>query len=647
MSYGLAEYAGGLYGGPRVEAPSEDTHPRLAIEVAFTTGALDPPAWVDVTGDVRYWESMRGRGRELERFQPGRATIVFANRSRQYDAAYDAGPWFGNLKPMRRLRIRETFSGVTYPVFDGFVDRWVLDYPNSGKDAVATVIATDGFKIHARTDLGRSVYTSVVQEDGPVLWWRLDENQTVADETLTALDSGGATADNGTFVGFPKLGAEGLIVHDPGTGMQTSDSVINPGTPNQGVERGGFGTIFDNDPWTIELWCRPEVEAADATGDYLVAARVGAGMGTGMVLAYDNTGGGRFGFAIVNSVSTTFDVVSATGLPPWQRYHVVVTHGTDRVLRMYVNGTKTTGDTTTGTLSNHNELLVAHNDDIVDPGERNWRGTMAEVAIYTTALTDDQVAAHYAAGSAPWQNDLPGARAGRVLDEAEWPADLREIDTGDVTLQSAELGTSALEHLQKVAETEFGLLFMSRTGDVRLVARDAVFARTPDPVVFGDDTGEVGYRAITFDDGDTVIRNRATISRLNGVARTDEDTASVEEFGRFDYTLDGLLHTSDAYSADYAEFIVDEYKDPRRRVTSLVVGPPIVGDEDVVVPAQLGRELGEAITVRSRPLGGGDPFEQVCVIEGIRHRGTPTAGDGTADSIETTFALSPEYSGSF
>jgi hypothetical protein len=291
-------------------------------------------------------------------------------------------------------------------------------------------------------------------------------------------------------------------------------------------------------------------------------------------------------------------------------------------------------------------MLVAHNDDIVNPGQRNWRGTIQEVAIYTAAagvdpLPDDRIAAHYAAGSAPWQDDQPDDRIDRALDLAEWPDDLREVDAGNVALQSAELGVTALEHLQKVGETEFGLLFVDRTGKVRFIDRAAQFARMPDPAIFGDDTDEIGYTAFVPDDGDDVIRNRATISRLNGVAKSDEDAASVLEFGRFDYSLDGLLHRLDSFSEDYAGFVVAEYKDPRRRITALSLGPPVVGLEADLYPQMLGHDLGDAITVRNRPPGGGDPFEQVCVIEGIRHAGLP-GGERT-----TTLILSPEFGGSF
>ncbi|HKY76005.1 MAG TPA: hypothetical protein VJS45_07690, partial [Acidimicrobiia bacterium] len=220
VSYGLAEYAAGLYAGPRVEAPPDaDTRTALSVEVAFTTGALETPVWEDITADVRFWDVQRGRSRELERFQPGRATIVLGNLSRQYDAVYADGPHFGDLRPMRRVRIRETFNGVTYPVFDGFVDRWQLDYPSVGKDATATLTATDGFKVLARTDLPPSVYQDTIAGDGPILWWRLNDPQS----QFSALDASGNGA-TGTPVGSLRFGGETLVVNDPGGSVEIQEA---------------------------------------------------------------------------------------------------------------------------------------------------------------------------------------------------------------------------------------------------------------------------------------------------------------------------------------------------------------------------------------------------------------------------------------
>ena len=621
MSYGRYPYGGVTYGGGDVAEIPDDTETTLAVEVSFTTGALETPVWVDITGDVRSWDTSRGRARELERFQPGRATVVLSNLARQYDALYDAGPWFGNLKPMRRIRIRETFSGVTYPIFDGFIDRWQLDYPNTGKDATATIVATDGFKIHARTDLPVSVYFDEVQADGPALWWRFDDPQ----YRFAALDASG-NGNTGTPEGNVRFGGETLIVNDPGGSIELEEE----------LETSVFASFSMNaaNPFAFEFWFKWEqLPAANA---FLVLM-------TGATASIDfqvNPSTFKGGFGYKNNAGSVWSAQPNFTFAVGVRYHIVCTHASDRVLRVYINGAEAPYDvqeTTSGAASITSVAVGSPST-----GATTNKALVDEFAIYTGTIPDAiRIGVHRGAGVAPWENDLPGDRIVRVLDEEGWPDDLREIDEGDQTLQTAALNTPALEHLQKVAETEFGLLLMSADGKVRFVERAAVFARTPAPAVFGDDTGEVGYRAITFDDGDTVIRNRATVSRLDGVARTDEDSASVTEFGRFDFYLEGLLHDTDSYSADYAEFIVDEYKDPRRRVTTLALGPPIDGEEALVLPEMLGRQIGEAVTVRNRPPGGGDPFEQVCVIEGIIHRGAP------GGPRETTWMLSPEFTGSF
>ena len=149
---------------------------------------------------------------------------------------------------------------------------------------------------------------------------------------------------------------------------------------------------------------------------------------------------------------------------------------------------------------------------------------------------------------------------------------------------------------------------------------------------------QVGYRSIRPDDGDEVIRNSATISRLNGVAQTATG-ATIDEFGRFQYTLDGLLHRLDSYSTSYAQFIVNEYENPRRRIVELTIGPPPDGEEDLYLPAMLGPELGDAITVTHTPQGLGSAFTQTCVVEGISHQSSP------GKNRTTTFTLSPEFSG--
>lgn len=643
MSYGGFPYGGVAYAGSDVaEIPQADTQTALSVEVAFTTDALATPLWEDVTDDVRFWDVQRGRSRELERHQPGRATIVLSNLSRQYDSTYSAGPHFGNIRPMRRVRIRETFNGVTYPVFDGFIDRWHLDYPEIGHDATATVTATDAFKIFARTELPVSVYRDTVLADNPAVYWPLDEVKNSADDAnLVAYNLGTlGTAANATYVGPPGLNGEALVVNDPGGSMTIESSDSSPGTGNMGtvVEAPAFSLIPQNgNSFGFELWCIPQ---NDAGANVTLLAQYGTGGSVAVHTYYtlSNTFVTNvFANATDYSVST-----SPTTYPTHARYHIVVKVVVGQSVKMWVNGEPhdDADVAAAGWTDPGEELRLGHTDG---SPSINFVGPISHFSAYldgeAEAIDQAWVDSHYAAGTTPWQGDTPAERLDRILDLANWPSTLRELDAGTVTFQSANLGEQpALEHAQKAAESEYAsLLFVTRAGDVRFIGREAAMGREPSPAVYGDGAGEVGYRALRPDDGDETIRNAATISRYNGVAKTAVG-ATVDEFGRFQYTLDGLLHDSDIESFNYANFVVDEYSEPRRRIVELTVGPPKDGQEDLVYPAMLGPELGDAISVTHTPQGLGDPFEQVCVVEGITHQSAP------GRNRTTTFALSPEYS---
>jgi hypothetical protein len=116
---------------------------RVELDTSQPTGA---PNWQDISAFVRAWSTRRGRQYERDRVQAGTATITLDNRDRRFDPTHAAGPYFGSLKPLRRMRISATWAGATYPVYTGYVDRWPLAYPE-GLDATVTVQASDGLAV--------------------------------------------------------------------------------------------------------------------------------------------------------------------------------------------------------------------------------------------------------------------------------------------------------------------------------------------------------------------------------------------------------------------------------------------------------------------------------------------------------------------
>jgi len=130
------------------------------VEIAFSTGPMEMPAWEDITAYVRgHIGIRRGRQRELSRIEAGTASFSLDNRDRRFDPTNTAGPYYGQLVPMKRVRIstvRYVAAGGTIvellrPLFTGYIERWNLRYDT--RDAWVEVEAVDGFKLLAMARL--------------------------------------------------------------------------------------------------------------------------------------------------------------------------------------------------------------------------------------------------------------------------------------------------------------------------------------------------------------------------------------------------------------------------------------------------------------------------------------------------------------
>lgn len=570
--------------------------PDRRIEVAFDTRPGDVPIWTDVTTYVRSLNTNRGRSRELDRYQAGRMTAVLDNLDRRFDPTYTSGPYYPNVLPMKRIRF--VADGQTQ--FDGYVDAWNLNYDNPN-EAYVEVQATDAFKVLAAAELKSSAYTQDVSGDSPVYWFRLGEP---AGSSLI-VDS--QQAIEGTVVGTATFGQTGLAGDDDtavamangNSGIRVTDSrALIQGTASFSVE----ALIRTSEASTDVIW------QLDGTSSAQIRLRM---LGTG-ILECQLSGANLVFTAETESLSTVND--GAT-------HHVCVTYSTTtNNLKVYVDGADNSNVVLVGTAPyfiNAYQLSLANDKSFLVNG---WLGTLDEVAFYLRELSAAEIASHASAALTPWEGDTSGERVTRVLDEIGWRSDLRSIDAGESTLQAATLGQSALEHLQKVAESEFGELFATRDGLIRFVQRSNLI-NLDSAGTFGDSGSDLRYSQIAFDYSDQLIRNDVTINRVDGAAQNVRDEDSIDAFLQQSYTRDQLLHDSDILSRNAAEFIVSEYGEPLLRITQIEILPqhPSGGIFPVILP----RDLGDNVTVKRTPPGGGAQISQASRIEGISHTVTP------------------------
>lgn len=169
--------------------------------------------------------------------------------------------------------------------------------------------------------------------------------------------------------------------------------------------------------------------------------------------------------------------------------------------------------------------------------------------------------------------ETTGSRTTKILDTIGWPASMRDIDTGQTTVQ-ADPATqrTALSALQTVATTEFGAIYMSADG--KAVFQDRSVTSTSvagTPKVFSDDGSGIGYSNVLWVFDDTQIYNLATITRTGGSVQTVSDSASIAQYFTHSYNQSGLLMQTDAEALNYAQAFVASRKDTAVRVDSLTL----------------------------------------------------------------------------
>jgi hypothetical protein len=103
---------------------------------------------VDVSNLLDSVNTNRGRNISSEQFQTGTASIRLLDQNGDFNPQNPASPYYTYLNPMRKMTITATYSGVTYPIFAGYITGYNTSTPKFNGDIVYTTItAVDGFRL--------------------------------------------------------------------------------------------------------------------------------------------------------------------------------------------------------------------------------------------------------------------------------------------------------------------------------------------------------------------------------------------------------------------------------------------------------------------------------------------------------------------
>lgn len=592
--------------------------PTVTIEWSPTTDPLETPVWEAVAG----WRGIttnRGRQNEVDQIQPGTASIVLDNRDRRFDPLYSAGPYYGNVLPMKRFRIRSSHNGITHDEFQGFVESWDQSYVNP-RDATVEVRLVDFFDVLNNVVLPDSVYMLEVVADNPTYWWRLGEPSDSTTGLNVAPSSTGGQPSI-TYQGPVTFGTAGAIANEANTAISLdgSDAYLTAGSTRI--------TAF---PYTIELWLK--LAERTTTGN---TSFFGQGRSDSVANPVDPHGFVT-GVDLGDPGKVWWDGAQSTVRIDDNRWHHVVLKASAvgaGQQELVIDGASQ-GTFTSTTLANASEIVLGHPSfpNFGAISYKFWPGSIDEVAIYPTALSNARISAHYEAGTAPWEGDTTVERVDKLLDLAGVDAADRDVDTDTTSiLQAVQLGGSILSHLQAVNVVEQGLLFMTKDGKVRFRTRMSGF-NAASSATFGDGTGELSYTNLAFDYSKNLIANIVRRQNIDGEVMEAFDDTSIGRYGQRVDEKSGLIGASDLDALDLANYRLSKSKEPVLRITAMDLAPE--RDPANLYPQVLGREIGDQVTINRRPQGVGSAISFDARIEGIAHTITP-------ETWATTFRLSP------
>ena len=108
------------------------------------TSAATP---VNVTSQVVNATIRRGRDRIFDHYDSGIAVVELIDETGDLNPDNPAGPYYGDILPMRQIRVSAAYSGTDYFVFSGYITSWDYFWPKGANFARVTVTANDGFRL--------------------------------------------------------------------------------------------------------------------------------------------------------------------------------------------------------------------------------------------------------------------------------------------------------------------------------------------------------------------------------------------------------------------------------------------------------------------------------------------------------------------
>ena len=227
-----------------------------------------------------------------------------------------------------------------------------------------------------------------------------------------------------------------------------------------------------------------------------------------------------------------------------------------------------------------------------------------------------------------------GTRIGKILDQINWPSTMRDIDTGQTTVQ-ADPGTNrtALAALQTIESTEYGALYMDALGN--FVFQDRALTSSSvagTPTVFNDNGTGISYNNAVWKLDDTLVFNKATVSMVGGTPQVASNQASIDKYFLHSYNEQNLMMQTDAEALNNALAYVASRQETSIRCDAITLDL-YTDNYDAGIVAALDLDFFDPISVTTTQPGS-STLSKTLQVFGVAHDVRPNAWKTTLTSLE-------------
>jgi hypothetical protein len=227
-----------------------------------------------------------------------------------------------------------------------------------------------------------------------------------------------------------------------------------------------------------------------------------------------------------------------------------------------------------------------------------------------------------------------GTRIAKILDAVGWPSGMRDIDSGLTTVQSdpATLRTS-LGAMQTVTSTEYGSLYMDAFGNLVFQDRRLTSSSVAGtPVDFNDNGTGISYNNAVWKLDDTLVFNKASITRTGGTAQVASNQASIDKYFLHSYQEQNLLMETDAEALNNAQAFVASRQETSIRCDAVTLDL-YTANYDAGITAALALDFFDPITVTTTQPGS-STLTKTLQVFGVSHDIKPSAWKTTLTTLE-------------